>query len=799
MAVAHPKGGNLPIELNTFIGRESELAHLARIQASTRLLTLVGPGGVGKSRLALRLASACQEHVDPDSTWFVELAHAADSSTVAQSVCDAICARADAAESALDAVVRTLRSRRALLVLDNCEHLLAACSQLASALVQTCPGVRIIATSRSPLHISGDVIWRVPPLSLPSAAATEPGEVASSEAVQLFVDRVRRHDPGFELTPENTPCVVSICRGLDGLPLALELVAARMGDMHSANAEQVTLDVAGPWSPLREPRRHQTLKATLDWSNRLLSDSDRRLLRRLSVFVDGCSLQAAECVCSDEALCGPAVAASLGRLVACSLVLFDSRASSGTYYLLATVKQYAYRLLRHAGEVEQIQRRHFVYMLALAEQQPPEALDPGHAQRLARDQHNIHAALRWALRIGNGEGGLRLATAACPLWIVRGQLADGRCWFERLLGLRGVVRASTAERARIWLSQIALRQGDHATAERLLHEALFQPGPDRDETGLALRLLMLGHAGLRQGDLRRAQQLYDEAVPRLRVLKNPGEFVALYKAAIIACELGDTYRAVQLGRQCHTWLKRAGRTPEQVMYLRGVIAASNRKTGHAIQLLAKAREAAQIRGEQWLVGDAARDLGHVLMDNGVLEQASGYFAEAIDIADREGDLIRLSRALEGFARVIGMTEPSAAIQLLGAAQSIRTAHSAVAWPSDRRHVDGWLPIAQSRLRGRGYTVAMAAGRALNVHAAVTLARHLLEQRKELRDGRPESLTPREHDVLTLLARGQSNQQIASELNISAATVRTHVDRILSKLKLHSRTQAALWANEHVLI
>jgi predicted ATPase/DNA-binding NarL/FixJ family response regulator len=796
VAVPHPKGGNLPIELSSFIGREAELSQLVKLQATTRLLTLVGPGGVGTSRLALRLASARQAEGYPEGIWFVELAMVTDPCLVSQAVSDAIGIRERVEELALDAIARTLRGRRALLVLDNCEHLVTACSGLTRWLLRRCPDLDIIATSREPLDTVGDVIWRVPPLSLPASTATDLDEIAASEAIQLLVDRARRHNPTFELTVHNMRQLVSICQRLDGLPLALELVAARMGAMHEADvAARVGLGLAADAEGSRAAGRHQTLRATLDWSYQLLAEADRILLRRLAVFADGWPLHAAESICASNALPRPVIVDSLERLVARSLVMFDRGAGGGTYYLLETVKQYASERLVRAGEVDNVRRRHFAYMLRLAERQAPEVFDPAHGRLLRREQENLRAALRWAQETGSAQAGLRLATAMFPLWFFHGHLAEGRSWFEQLLALPAATRAPVGARARVWLGLLVLKQGDSAAAEALLEHALARHRDLGDADGVALALLMLANLWLWQGDMRRSRDLFAEASTRLKDLDNPGEVTALFQSAVIAVELGEVELASALGEQCRTILYKSHNASGYVLYLKGLIAAARGERGLAEHLLDEARNAGEAQKEQQLVGDAQRELGHVLMDQARHEHARASFVLAVECAYGIGDLIRLCRAIEGLARGFVLSQPVAAVRLAAAADAMRSGRGALPWPSDRNRLSAWLPDVRRRLKGSVYKAAWEAGQLLNADDAVALARGL-DREVEPPTGRRAALTRREREVLMLLARAFSNRQIADELDISVLTARTHVEHILTKLRLHSRTQAAVWANEH---
>jgi predicted ATPase/DNA-binding CsgD family transcriptional regulator len=798
VALSHSRGGNLPIELNTFIGREAELSQLVKLQATTRLLTLVGPGGVGKSRLALRVAAATRPEAYAAGIWFVELAMVTDRAQVEQKVADVIGIRERVGELPFDAIIRTLRSQRVLLILDNCEHLLFACSRLVTRLLQACTELDIIATSREPLETEGDVIWRVPPLSLPPMPVTNLTDAAASEAIQLFIDRARNCNPAFTLNSDNVAQLVMICRRLDGLPLALELVAARMGSMHEADiVSRLGLDFARGESDLaRGVSRHQTLRATLDWSYRLLSDVDRTVLRRLAVFADGWTLKAAETVCRDENLPDSTVVEALGRLVARSLVMFDRGAGSGRYYLLETVKQYASERLEEAAEVDEFRQRHLAHFLSVAEEQSPEAFDATHGELLRGEQENVRAALRWAIARGNARAGLRLATATFPLWFFHGPLAEGRAWFERLLVLPTAGHSRVAGRARLWLGLIAQKQGDSALAEGLFEQALQQSRALGDRYGAALVLLMFGNFCLWQGDLQRAQRLLADAAARLQQLDSPGQTTALLESAFVAVELGDFDRATALDEESQAMLRRSQKDSSYVLYLKALVAAGRGESALAESLFTEARNVAVARKEHPVVGDAQLEIGHILMDRASYHEARASLTHAVDLAYSSGDLARLCRAIEALARSVVASQPGAGVRLAGAAAGMREVRGARAWPSDDRRLNAWLPDVRRRLKGAVYRGAWEAGRLMNPDEVISFVRSLDPQLHGDVLPRPPKLTPREHEVLRLVARAFSNQQIADELHMSVLTARTHVEHIFTKLRVHSRTEAALWAKEH---
>ncbi len=408
---------NLPRQLTSFIGRERESAEVKRLLSTTGLLTLTGAGGCGKTRLALRVVADLGEQY-PDGAWVAELAALSDPALVPTAVATAL----DVAEQPGRALIETLKSylqpRSLLLVLDNCEHLVTACAELADVLLRTCPTLRILATSREPLGIPGETLWRVPSLSLPDAnRPPSPENLTQCEAVRLLVDRISSHQPGFAVTQSNAGAVARLCSELDGIPLAIELAAARIKIL---TVEQIAARLEDRFRLLTGGgrtalHRHQTLRAAMDWSYGLLSENERIVLRRLSVFAGGLSLEAAEAVSAGGGVETSDILDLLTQLVDKSLVGVSMRGGEARYGLLETVRQYGRDRLREAADVTDVQRRHFDWYLRLAARAEPELFGP-HAdvwgERLETEHDNLRSALEWGMaQVAGGETVLRLAGA----------------------------------------------------------------------------------------------------------------------------------------------------------------------------------------------------------------------------------------------------------------------------------------------------------------------------------------------------------------------------------------------------
>lgn len=408
---------NLPAQLTSFVGREAAIVHVRGLLAGgggARLVTLIGAGGAGKTRLALQVAADLLDEY-PDGVWLAELAALADPALVPHAVAAAVGVHEQADRTLMATLQEALRPRQLLLVLDNCEHLVTACAAVAEALLRSCPHLRILATSRELIGIGGEIAWRVPSLDLPEAGPSLAlDQVARAEAVRLFVERAAAARPGFALTAENAPAVLQICQRLDGMPLAIELAAARMRVM-SAQQIAARLDdrfrLLTGGSRVALPRQ-QTLRGALDWSHALLAAEEQVLFRRLAVFAGGWSLDAAEAVCAAGGITAGDVVDLLGRLVDKSLVWVDEQEEGPRYRLLETIREYAAEKLEAAGEAVAVRARHYDWCLALAERAQPHLTGAEQATwlgRLEREHDNLRTALRWALDRQETAKGLQLA------------------------------------------------------------------------------------------------------------------------------------------------------------------------------------------------------------------------------------------------------------------------------------------------------------------------------------------------------------------------------------------------------
>jgi len=429
---------NLPGELTSFVGRRTELARIGDSLERARLLTLTGAGGCGKTRLALQAAADAIDH-HPDGVWWAELARLEDSALLAAAVITAIRSREVPGVPVHHTLVEHLRARRTLVVMDNCEHLLAACAELVDVLLRACPSLTVLATSRAPLGVPGEITWRVPSMSLPAEPDLDPIEaLRQSDAVSLFIDRALQVRQEFTITAANAPTIAQICHDLDGIPLAIELAAARVRmlapeQISRALADRFHLLTGGARTVMP---RHQTLEASIDWSHELLNDGERTVLRRLSVFTGGWTLDAAEQVCSGDQIHRKDVLDLLTGLVDKSLVATDERDRQTRYRMLETVRQYSAARLADAGEADELRERHLAFHVALAEAVEPQLLGAGRdnpvLDTLATELPNIRAAVEWAAT-SDPDAGLRLVTALTVFWVFTGRYREGDTCYARAL------------------------------------------------------------------------------------------------------------------------------------------------------------------------------------------------------------------------------------------------------------------------------------------------------------------------------------------------------------------------------
>jgi predicted ATPase/class 3 adenylate cyclase len=772
----HPH--NLPVQLTTFIGREREIAEVQRLLDGTRLLTVTGTGGCGKTRLALQTgANRLEEH--PDGVWWVELAPLTEPELVPQAVADAVGLREEPGRPLLASLTEYLKPRSLLLVLDNCEHLVHACADLVDRLLRSCPELHLLATSREPLGVAGETTWRAPSFELPSLPSTTratPAEVSAlsqCEAVRLFIDRARSSRPEFSVTDQNAPAVAQVCHQLEGIPLAIELAAARVRVM-SVDQIQARLDdrfgLLTGGSRSLQPRQ-QTLRAAIDWSYDLLSVEERSLLQRLSVFAGGGTLEAVEAVCVGEGIDPADGLDLLGRLVDKSLVLMEEPDAGRPgeevrYRLLETIRQYARTLLQQNGHLEATRARHRDWCLefaARAEARLWTAEETVWVERLDAEHDNLRAALEWSREeAGGAEPGLRLAGLLWKFWELRGHVGEGRRWLESALLRREEAPPPARGLPLQGAGNLARDEGDLTRARELYEESLGLLREMGHTRGVANALINLGNVALDEGGYDRAAALYEESLALLRGLGYPpGIALALNNLARVTRCRGDSDRAAALCReslalyrqmgvkwgiamaldnlgeveQARGDLDRAVACHEESMALRREIGAT---AGVALSLKNLGRVAAA-RGDPTLAAARCEEALALLRDGGQKPEIADCLCRLADASREQGELERAARlceealtmyrhvgstggiadCLEQFAAIAaaqGQSERAA--RLLAAASTQRQGAQPDLTPAERSRWARLQAEARSGLGEAAFTAAWQAGAAMPLEEVV---------------------------------------------------------------------------------
>jgi predicted ATPase/DNA-binding CsgD family transcriptional regulator len=743
--------GNLPAELTSFVGRYGELDQIATSLKTSRLVTLVGPGGVGKSRLALRGANRLRRGF-PDGTWIVELGALRDPTLLAEHVAAALGLRDESGGWLVAILSDHVSHRQLLLLLDNCEHLLDACAAFVRALLEAGPDLRILATSREPLAITAESLIHVPPLEVDGAA------------VELLVDRASAVRPDFPLTDASRPAALELCRRLDGIPLAIELAAARLRGM---GLDEIVRRLDDRFALLSEgdrsaPARQQTLRATMDWSHELLTPDERVLWRRLAVFAGSFDSAAATAVCFDVSLPDHRIVDALTGLAERSVVRLDDTLA-GRYRVLETVRDYASQRAAEAGELDWLRVRHRDYYLALARAASRTWASGDQVawfRRLTSDYDNLREALeRCRATPDMAAIGLDITARLWLWWQAAGRIGEGRRWVSNFLAAAPLDTASRPMGQ--WAAgYLALAQRDTTEAETALTKALAMARETHDTDTESYAIGHLGLVRLFDGSHRAARRLFAESADRHRREGRPGlAAFQLADAAIAATLEGDTETAIPEFEQSVLESRSVGDTWTE---------------SHALWGLGLARLARQEAGE-----------------------AEAAMRQALMLMRDVGDPTGMALCLEGLALAAAASRDSErAAWLVGAAEggwnAIPAPPPGIVVALRSKAVDS----ARAALGDRRFAAVVAAGK--DADPAESIARALGEalEQPEMQPS-PPVLTRREQEVASLVAQGLTNRDIARRLVLSPRTVESHIERIMNRLGMGSRSEIAAWAARHL--
>jgi len=759
---------NLPYQVSTFVGREAEMTKIRELLRATRLLTLTGAGGVGKTRLALQ-AAAEMLYEYPDGVWLVELEALTDGGLVCQALATALDIREEAGRSLVDAVASYLRDKRALIVLDNCEHLVEECAELAEHVTRQCQAIRVLATSREALRAEGETAWRVPSLSVPHRAPgiePQPEQLTQYAAVRLFVDRATKVSPGFAVTNRNAPSVAEICSRLEGVPLAIELAAARANVLSPEQIEQrlgerFRLLTGGRRTALP---RQQTLEATVRWSYELLPEPEQRLFARLSVFAGGFVLEAAEAVCAGDGMEPWDIPELLGELASKSLVI----PGRDRYWMLQTLRSYGAQRLSESGDAQATRQRHAEFYAGRAVEVSPLFWSPEAEASLAwceMEHANFRAALAWTVE-HDVDLGLRLAGAFARVWEVGPHWKEGRDWFDKLLSSEGSTEPSLRANALFWTGGLARDQGDYGAARELLEEALELHRQLGDSLGEARDLLSLGHVAAYQGDYEAARAvmeqslaIYEQTGAKLNniarslhslgwVAQEQGDgdsarsyyrrSLALYReeddrrsAAVVLNNLGnltadegDYEAAVALHEEGLALSREIGDRTGVSLLLNsmGHVAETHGDHGRARALCQEALEIARELGAKLLAARSLRGLARVAAHVGTHCEAGKYYREALALSAEMGGKQLIADCLDGLAELASQQDQAQrAASLSGAADALRRSIGAALDSDDSADHAEYLSAAREALGEEAFAVAWAGGEAMSLEEALALA------------------------------------------------------------------------------
>jgi len=733
---AQERPSNLPVPRTAFIGREKEVcaAKELLLRPDVRLVTVTGPGGIGKTRLAVEVGREVTGDF-PAGVYFVPLAGVNDPGLIAAVVGQILGVRTTGGRAPLDSLREYLEKALImplLLWLDNFEHL-AAGAHVVSDLLATTPLLKVLVTSRAVLHVYGEHELPIPPLALPDRRSPHSvEELLGCSAVKLFVERAKAVKPDFALTEENAPAVAEICSRLDGLPLAIEIAAARIKHLSPSNMQARLASrlqfVTGGARDL--PERQQTLRGAIDWSYNLLDAAEQKLFGRVSVFAGGCTLEAAEAVCDTKSDLGMDLLDGMASLVDKSLLQqVEDAGGEARYVMLETIREYGLEKLAASGEEAITRRAHAAYFLVLAEEGPAGAADADRGQQFDRfelEQDNFRAALGWATEGGETEWGMRLGAALFGFWETREHLAEASDWLKKLLSLK-VAQEQSKLRARVLFAAgiLAVEQGDFYSADVNIRKALEIARQLGDKQGIAVALNALAVHARDRGEAAASRELFEESLAVWRELGDTrAEARALSNIANAAKAQGRYSEAMSLCKECQSIFDKLGDRTGMAWSLssQGDVARAQGDVAAALSLYQQSLATFRELGDRWGIASALADLGGLALDEANYSTARSLFGESMSVFEELGHKRGIARLLESFARCAAAeNQPERALRLAGAAAALRQVVGASLTPVEQVQVRESLEKARQELSGNAASAAWLEGWTMPAEKAVEMA------------------------------------------------------------------------------
>lgn len=806
---------NLPLQVTSFVGRRWEMGELGRrVTGGARLLTLTGPGGNGKTRLAVQLAAELLARF-PDGVYMVDLSALTEGAQVAGALATVLGIREEPGRTPTEGVAAALATRRVLLLLDNCEHLITAAADLANTLLLGCPHLQLITTSREPLAIPGETVWPVPTLGVPTLGdAVTLSTATEFEAVRLFIERARAVSPAFTLTEANAASLATLCSRLDGVPLAIELAAARtrlltVEQIADRLDDRLRLLAAGGRGGLP---RHQTLRAAIDWSYDLLTETERSLWRRVAIFADRFTLAAAEAVCTDAAIDRLDLLELLAQLVDKSIVVAEEVEGENCYRLLESIREYGRERLREAGEEEALLTAHRRWCVTFAEEAAkrwsgPEQRRTAHQLTLA--QESLRQAVNWSLAIGEAGPALTIGGALSPLWVLHGQFSEGRDLLRRVLALADEQTVDPLAKAQLLsgLGMLCAGLGEFDTAEGYYARGIAISRGTGDSRGEALFLNRWGLLKLTRAQYREAGQLLEAAIA---VGTQQGFDDVLAAAHLnlgaVYSDQGDFATARRLLATASEYWQCLGNTTSYAPTLEvlgGIAIAEGdleTATGLYEQSLAAGRAAGDVRG----ISVALTGLATIALLRQGFSRCRELAGESLRLRQSVGNSLGIAISLEICAWLLAAEGGWAdALRLAGGADAVRQRVGAPVPPVRRERSERLLAPAREGLGETAAEAAFAAGAQMGLAALVELACAApavapVERPVAVRV-EDESLTARELEIVQLLASGLKAREIGQRLFLSPRTVEKHEEKIRTKLDLPNRAALVAWAVRRGLV